>query len=279
MEATRLRRLDPALERLTPGVVTDLGYLYHVARAPAYRDTPSQTTALAVLNKFEVLDTDVRDREGEVFLLAVKACAISYGNAVSRVSMQFNEEVESARKMRESESQTVRSSQTSGIKAMLAFKLLGIAILALTGFEIARVIGYFVPQLVKSSTGTTIPALVLGAVFVLVGNFISNWWRGNRLQRVIVNYNLRVLVASESQEDRRMEQFRIHWRHASYLWTQYTERELPSDLPSQLLVMECDAESRREWRDQEKTLNQSDLAMVIEKVTTWIRSRRRKTST
>jgi hypothetical protein len=169
-------------------------------------------------------------------------------------------EVEAAQRERAYEEKSLISSRMLITNFKFWMKLLAIGALGATGYEIA--------QLVKTTTGKTLPALIIGALFVLVGNYLSNWWNSYRLRKVNNHYNLRVLMAAQLLEERRLEQFRIHWRQASWLWKQYTGEGLPEDLPSHLFVMECEAEGQKQWLRQEHSLSKSDLSLLLESVRT-----------
>src|SRR5262249_35762487 len=152
------------LARLTPDVVMDVGYMYHVARAPAYAGTPNQETALQIVRRFASLSAD-GDVDGNMFLLGIQSVAVSYGNAVSRTSTLYMSEVEAAQRERAYEEKSLISSRMLITNFKFWMKLLAIGALGATGYEIA--------QLVKTTTGKTVPALIIGALFVLVGNYLS----------------------------------------------------------------------------------------------------------
>jgi hypothetical protein len=253
------------LARLTPGVVLDIGYMYHVARASVFHGTPNQETALQIVRRFAALSAD-GDVDGTMFLLGVQSVAVSYGNAVSRTSTLYMSEFEAAQQERAYEEKAFRSSRMLITNIRFWMKLLAIGALGATGYEIAQLIGYVLPEQLKTTTGKTVPALIIGALFVLVGNYFSNWWNNHRLRKINNRYSLRVLMAAQLLEERRLEHFRIHWRQASWLWKQYTGEDLPEDLPSYLFVMECEAEGQKQWLRQEHTLSKSDLSLILDSV-------------
>jgi len=254
---------DPRLARLTPEAVMNMGYMYHVALSPTYEDTPSRETAVQIIRSFNAIEPN-GDVEGYSFLLGIQAIAVSYGNSVFRASSKYAREIDAARREYERQESELKSSRLSGINLSLAMKLLAIAALGLTGFQIAQLIGYFVPGLVREKTGNTLPSLVLGAIFVLVGNYVSTWWKNHQLRKIEVHYNLRILMADRLLEAARLSEFRSHWERARHEWEAYMGEKLPSDLPSYLFILEREAESREEWRAQERELNQSDLAALIQ---------------
>lgn len=265
------------LARLTPEAVLNMGYMYHVALSPTYDGSPSKTTALDLIKGFDSIDTN-GDARGAAFLSQVRAIAVSYGNAVFRASKEHAREMEAARTEYDREEAQLKSARLSSVNLTLAMKLVAIAALALTGFQVAQLISYLVPGMVRAKTGNTLPSLVLGAIFVLVGNYLSTWWKNHQLRKIEVHYNLRALLADRRLENARLAEFRNHWKRALYEWEEYTGETAPSDLPSYLLVLELDTEHRQKWREQEAALNQTDLAAVMSSVMKLLGNLRRSRS-
>jgi hypothetical protein len=122
--------------------------------------------------------------------------------------------------------------------------LLGPAILALSGYLFAHMLGLFVPPEVASETGTKVPALLMGLVFVAIGHSVSFYLSDLQRSKIETEYNSRCYMAFVSYEIGKLKEYRQCRQQLCEAWLQYTGEEYPVTASYQM-VMEGDIEARR----------------------------------
>ena len=118
-------------------------------------------------------------------------------------------------------------------------------ILGLSGYLFAHLIAVFVPEEVATQTGSRIPAILMGLVFVAIGRSIGFYMNELQRNKIEAEYNSRCYLAFLTYEIGKLKEFRQYRKQLCEAWLQYTGEEYPITASYQM-VMESDIETRRQ---------------------------------
>src|SRR5262249_8807334 len=126
-----------------------------------------------------------------------------------------------------------------------AWRLRGPLILGATGYLFALLLARFVPDDVAAQTGSRIPAILMGLVFVAIGRSIGFYVNEMQRNRIESEYNSRCYLAFLTYEIGKLKEFRQYRKQLCEAWLEYTGEEYPITASYQM-VMESDIETRRQ---------------------------------
>jgi hypothetical protein len=118
-------------------------------------------------------------------------------------------------------------------------------ILGLTGYLFAHILAVFVPDEVASQTGSRIPAILMGLVFVAIGRSVGFYLNEMQRNKIESEYNSRCYLAFLTYEIGKLKEFRQYRKQLCEAWLQYTGEDYPITA-SYCMVMESDIETRRQ---------------------------------
>jgi hypothetical protein len=246
MDIASILRLKPESKIRLPNVdeALNIGYALHSAEDPSLKNRLCQENARIVVRKFLALETEPESAE-EAYLACVRAIVHSQSRGITRRKEQYSRDLKAAEYRRRRQRQRIRQAWRSNDWLNSAWRLLGPLILGLSGYLFAHVIGTFVPEDVSSQTGTRIPAILMGLVFVAVGRTTTFYLNDLQRNRIETEYNSRCYLAFLSYEIGKLQEYRQYRRQLCEAWLQYTGEEYPVTACYQM-VMEGDIEMRRQ---------------------------------
>ena len=239
-------RLSPEAKIRLPNVdeALNIGYAIHSADDPALRDKIAQRNAQIVVDKFLALETEAGSPE-EAYLSCVRAIVHSQARGITRRKEQYIRDLKAAQLRRRRQRNSIRQSRRSNDWLNSAWRLLGPLILGLTGYLFAHVVALFVPEEVATQTGSRIPAILMGLVFVAIGRSIGFYVNEMQRNKIEAEYNSRCYLAFLTYESGKLKEFRQYRGQLCEAWLQYTGEDYPITASYQM-VMESDIETRRQ---------------------------------
>ncbi len=239
-------RLSPEAKIKLPNVdeALNIGYAIHSADDPALRDKIAQENARIVVKKFLSLEAQPGSPD-EAYLNCVRAIVHSQARGIARRKERYIQDLKAAQLQRRRRRNSIRQSRRSNDWLNSAWRLLGPVILGLTGYLFAHLLAVFVPEEVATQTGSRIPAILLGLVFVAVGRSVGFYINEMQRNKIESEYNSRCYLAFLTYEIGKLKEFRQYRRQLCEAWLQYTGDEYPITASYQM-VMESDIETRRQ---------------------------------
>ncbi len=239
-------RLSPEAKIRLPNVdeALNIGYAIHSADDPALRDKVAQQDARIVAQKFLALEAAPGSPD-EAYLNCVRAIVHSQARGISRRKERYIQDLKAAQLRRRRQRNAIRQARRSNDWLNSAWRLLGPLILGLAGYLFAHVIAVFVPEEVATQTGSRVPAILMGLVFVAIGRSISFYMDEMKRNKIESEYNSRCYLAFLTYEIGKLKEFRQYRKQLCEAWLQYTGEEYPITASYQM-VMESDIETRRQ---------------------------------
>jgi hypothetical protein len=239
-------RLSPEGKIRLPNVdeALNIGYAIHSADDPALRNKVAQQNARIVVEKFLALKAEPGSPE-DGYLTCVRAIVHSQARGITRRKERYIQDLKAAQLRRRLQRNAIRQRRRSNDWLSSAWRLLGPVILALTGYLFAHLFATFVPDEVATQTGSRIPAILMGLVFVAIGRSIGFYVDETRRNRIESEYNSRCYLAFLTYEIGKLKEFRQYRGQLCEAWLQYTGEEYPITASYQM-VMESDIETRRQ---------------------------------
>jgi hypothetical protein len=246
MVITSLLRLSPEAKIRLPNVdeALNIGYAIHSADDPALRNKLTQENARLVAKKFLALEAQPGSPD-EAYLNSVRAIVLSQARGISRRKERYIQDLKAAQLRRRRQRNSIRQSRRSNDWLSSAWRLLGPLILGLSGYLSAHLLSVFVPEEVATQTGSRIPAILMGLVFVAIGRSIGFYLNELQRNKIESEYNSRCYLAFLTYEIGKLKEFRQYRRQLCEAWLQYTGEEYPITASYQM-VMESDIETRRQ---------------------------------
>jgi hypothetical protein len=239
-------RLSPEAKIRLPNVdeALNIGYAIHSADDPALRDKLTQEDARLVAKKFLALQAEPGSPD-EAYLNSVRAIVLSQARGISRRKERYIQDLKAAQLRRRRQRNSIRQSRRSNDWLNSAWRLLGPLILGLSGYLSAHMLSVFVPEEVATQTGSKIPAILMGLVFVAIGRSIGFYLNEMQRNKIESEYNSRCYLAFLTYEIGKLKEFRQYRKQLCEAWLQYTGDEYPITA-SYCMVMESDIETRRQ---------------------------------
>ena len=239
-------RLSPEAKVRLPNVdeALNIGYAIHSADDPALRDKLTQEDARLVAKKFLALEAEPGSPD-EAYLNCVRAIVLSHARGISRRKERYIQDLKAAQLRRRRQRNSIRQSRRSNDWLNSAWRLLGPLILGLSGYLSAHLLSVFVPEEVATQTGSKIPAILMGLVFVAIGRSIGFYLNEMQRNKIESEYNSRCYLAFLTYEIGKLKEFRQYRKQLCEAWLQYTGEEYPITA-SYCMVMESDIETRRQ---------------------------------
>jgi hypothetical protein len=239
-------RLSPEGKIRLPNVdeALNIGYAMHSADDPALNGKLAQQNARIVVQKFLALDAQHGTPE-EGYLNCVRTIVHSEARGIARRKERYINDLKAAHLQRRRKRNSIREARRSTDWLNSAWRLVGPLILLLAGYLSARLIGAFVPQGVAAETGTKIPAILMGLVFVFVGRSVGFYMNEMQRNKIEAEYNSRCYLAFLTYELGKLKEFNQYRKQLCEAWLQYTGEEYPVTASYQM-VMESDIETRRQ---------------------------------
>jgi hypothetical protein len=259
----RLPNVDEAL---------NIGFAIHSADDPALKDKMARQNAEIVVGKFLALDADVGSPE-EAYLTCVRAIVHSQARGITRRKEQYTRDLKMAQLRRRRQRNSIRQSRRSNDWLNSAWRLLGPLILGLTGYLFAHVVGLFVPEEVATQTGSRIPSILMGLVFVAIGRSIGFFMNDMQRNKIEAEYNSRCYLAFLTYEIGKLKEFRQYRKQLCEAWLQYTGEHYPITASYQM-VMESDIETRRQL-ERHLQVYDTGLIRLILRITRIMRGKRK----
>lgn len=239
-------RLSPEAKISLPNVdeALNIGYAIHSADDPALRGKLSQANARMVVEQFMALKVTPGTPE-DGYLNCVRAIVLSHGRGISRRKEHYIGDLKAAQLQRRRQRNAIREARRGSDWLNSAWRMLVPVILGLTGYVSAHVIGGFVPKDVAAETGSRLPAILLGLVFVAMGRSVGFYMLEMKRNKIESEYNSRCHLAYLSYEIGKLREFTQYRKQLCEAWLQYTGEEFPVTASYQM-VMESDIETRRQ---------------------------------
>src|SRR5215467_8477762 len=239
-------RLSPEGKIRLPNVdeALNIGYAIHSADDPVLRNKIAQWNAQIVVKQFLALEAEAGSPE-EAYLTCVRAIVHSQARGIARRKEQYIQDLKAAQLKRSRQRNSIRQSRRSNDWLNSAWRLLGPLILGLTGYLSAHLLAAFVPDEVATQTGSRIPAILMGLVFVAIGRSVGFYLNENQRNKIESEYNSRCYLAFLTYEIGKLKEFRQYRKQLCEAWLQYTGDEYPVTASYQM-VMESDIETRRQ---------------------------------
>jgi hypothetical protein len=274
MDISSLLHLTPEAKIRLPNVdeALNIGYAIHSADDPALRDKMARQNAEIVVGKFLALDGEEGSAE-EAYLTCVRAIVHSQARGITRRKEQYSRDLRIAQLRRRRQRNSIRQSRRTNDWLNGAFRLVMPLILGLTGYLFAHLIGVFVPEEVSNQTGSRIPAILMGLVFVAIGRSIGFYLDEMKRNKIEAEYNSRCYLAFLTYEIGKLKEFRQYRKQLCEAWLQYTGEDYPITASYQM-VMESDIETRRQLERHLQVYN-TGLIRLVMRMTRILRGKRR----
>ncbi|MBO0750653.1 MAG: hypothetical protein J2P53_00970 [Bradyrhizobiaceae bacterium] len=239
-------RLSPEAKIKLPNVdeALNIGYAMHSADDPALTGKLAQHNARIVVKQFLALEAAPGTAE-EGYLNCLRAIVLSQARGIGRRKERYINDLRAAQLQRRRKRNAIREARRSSDWLNSAWRLLGPLILGLAGFLSAHLIGMFVPRDVAAETGSRIPAILMGLVFVAVGRSAGFYLAEMQRNKIEAEYNSRCYLAFLSYELGKLKEFKQYRKQLCEAWLEYTGEEYPATASYQM-VMESDIETRRQ---------------------------------
>jgi hypothetical protein len=251
----RLPNVDEAL---------NIGYAIHSADDAALKDKVAQQNARIVVSNFLALETEPGSPE-EAYLTCVRAIVHSQSRGITRRKEQYIRDLRAAQLRRRRQRNSIRESRRSTDWLNSAWRLLMPLILGLTGYLFAHVVGVFVPEEVATQTGSRIPSILMGLVFVAIGRSVGFYMNEMARNKIEAEYNSRCYLAFLTYEIGKLREFRQYRKQLCEAWLQYTGEHYPITASYQM-VMESDIETRRQLERHLQVYNTGYIRLMMRMV-------------
>jgi hypothetical protein len=239
-------RLSPEAKIRLPNVdeALNIGYAMHSADDPALQGKVAQQNARIVVQKFLALDAEPGTPEAG-YLDCVRAIVHSQARGIARRKERYVSDLKAAQLQRRRKRNAIREAKRSSDWLNSAWRLLGPLILGLAGYLSAHIIWLFVPEEVSAQTGSKVPSILMGLVFVAIGRSCGFYMGEMQRNKIEAEYNSRCYLAFLTYELGKLKEFRQYRRQLCEAWQEYTGEEFPVTASYQM-VMESDIETRRQ---------------------------------
>ena len=196
MSFASVLRLSPEAKIWLPNVdeALNIGYAMHSADDPALDGKLAQQNARIVVRQFLALVARPGTPE-EGYLNCVRAIVHSQARGIARRKERYTNDLKAAHLQRRRKRNSIREARRSNDWLNSAWRLVGPLILGLAGYLSASLIGTFVPGEVATQTGTKIPAILMGLVFVAIGRSIGFYINELQRNKIEAEYNSRCYMA------------------------------------------------------------------------------------
>jgi len=256
-------RLSPEAKIRLPNVdeALNVGYAIHSADDPALRNKIAQQNAQIVVERFLSLEAEAGSPE-EAYLTCVRAIVHSQARGISRRKEQYIQDLKAAQLRRRRQRNSIRQRRRSNDLLNSAWRLLGPVILGLSGYLFAQFFAVFVPEEVATQTGSRIPAILMGLVFVAIGRSVGFYVNEMRRNKIESEYNSRCYLAFLTYEIGKLKEFRQYRGQLCEAWLQYTGEAYPITASYQM-VMESDIETRRQLERHLQVYDTGSIRLIM----------------
>ena len=256
-------RLSPEAKIRLPNVdeALNVGYAIHSADDPALRNKIAQQNAQIVVERFLSLEAEAGSPE-EAYLTCVRAIVHSQARGISRRKEQYIQDLKAAQLRRRRQRNSIRQRRRSNDLLNSAWRLLGPVILGLSGYLFAQLFAVFVPEEVATQTGSRIPAILMGLVFVAIGRSVGFYVNEMRRNKIESEYNSRCYLAFLTYEIGKLKEFRQYRGQLCEAWLQYTGEAYPITASYQM-VMESDIETRRQLERHLQVYDTGSIRLIM----------------
>jgi hypothetical protein len=239
-------RLSPEAKIRLPNVdeALNIGYAMHSADDPALQGKLAQQNARIVVKQFLALEAQPGTPE-EGYLNCVRAIVHSQARGIARRKERYVQDLKTAQFQRRRQRNAIREARRSSDWLNSAWRLLGPLILGLAGFLFANILRMFLPEEVSAQTGSKIPAILMGLVFVAIGRSCGFYVGEMQRNKIEAEYNSRCYLAFLTYEIGKLKEFRQYRKQLCEAWLEYTGEDYPVTASYQM-VMESDIETRRQ---------------------------------
>jgi hypothetical protein len=246
MSFASVLRLSPEAKIRLPNVdeALNIGYAMHSADDPALTGKVAQQNARIVVQKFLALGAAAGTPE-EGYLNCVRAIVHSQARGIARRKERYIQDLKAAQLQRRRKRNSIREARRSTDWLNSAWRLLGPLILGLAGYLSAHLIGQFMPKEMAAETGSKIPAILMGLVFVAIGRSVGFYMGEMQRNKIEAEYNSRCYLAFLTYELGKLKEFTQYRKQLCEAWLEYTGEEYPITASYQM-VMESDIETRRQ---------------------------------
>jgi hypothetical protein len=197
----------------------------------------------------------------------------SQARGIARRKERYTHDLKAAQMQRRRQRNAIREARRSSDWLNSAWRLLGPVILGLAGFLSAHLIGGFVPKEMAAETGSKIPAILMGLVFVAIGRSIGFYLDEMARNKIEAEYNSRCYLAFLTYEIGKLKEFRQYRKQLCEAWLQYTGEDYPITASYQM-VMESDIETRRQLERHLQVYN-TGLIRLLMRMTRILRGKRK----
>jgi hypothetical protein len=274
MDIASVLRLKPESKIRLPNVdeALNIGYAIHSADDPALAGKLAQDNARVVVRQFLALDAE-SDSPEEAYLTCVRAIVHSQARGIARRKEQYTRDLRAAQLRRRRQRNSIRQSRRSNDWLNSAWRLLMPLILGLSGYLFAHLMAVFVPEEVSTQTGSRIPSILMGLVFVAIGRSIGFYVEEMARNKIEAEYNSRCYLAFLTYEIGKLKEFRQYRKQLCEAWLQYTGEHYPITASYQM-VMESDIETRRQLERHLQVYNTGTMRLIV-RMTRILRGKRK----
>ncbi len=242
-----------------PDEVLNFGYSIYVADDDS--STP-QSRLVARHNVRRHRMTQPRNDVERAYLLSAHDIAVAFSRSLSRRKGLWLQEIRDAREEYDFERLRLAEARKEMAFFTISWGLVKMAAVALLGYVTAQVIGFFIPADIASETGSKIPGILGGLVFVCFFRWLVSTFNDQRRGEVDSRYRQRITEANDVYDEGKLSEFRLYQAKLCEAWLQYTAEEYVSKI-SYVDVMESDLRARRQIQ---RRLNNSRTLTVALRV-------------
>jgi len=181
----RLPSVDEAL---------NLGYAFHAADNPDLKGSAQGQLAQTIKDEFLALKSEQGTAES-AYLDCVRSVVHSHAGGITRRKRDWMSKHKDALEEMHYLEERIRESRKRSDWLSYVWRLLGPAILAISGYLFAQLLSPVVPEDWATHTGTKLPAIMIGLVFVFIGRSVGFWFYDLQHAKIKSEYNRRCYLA------------------------------------------------------------------------------------
>ena len=254
----RLPSVDEAL---------NLGYAFHAADNPDLKGSAQGQLAQTIKDEFLALKSEQGTAES-AYLDCVRSVVHSHAGGITRRKRDWMSKHKDALEEMHYLEERIRESRKRSDWLSYVWRLLGPAILAISGYLFAQLLSPVVPEDWATHTGTKLPAIMIGLVFVFIGRSVGFWFYDLQHAKIKSEYNRRCYLADLAYEEGKAAEYDLYRQQLCEAWEQYTGEKYPASA-SYRMILAGDMAARKNLERQLRIYSQNNLRLFI-RIVKWI---------
>jgi hypothetical protein len=259
----RLPNVDEAL---------DIGYALHAADDPALEGKIQQQEAQYVYDSFRGLKAEPNSAE-DAYLRCIHGIVLSHARGITRRKDLWIKDLQAAAKCRSDELDKIREAHWKNNGLNVIWILLKPLILGISGYLVAQLLGLILPEEVHQQTGTKLPSILVGLVFILIGRSITFLVKEAQRTQIETEFKVRSYQAILAYDLGKRQEYRLYRLRLCEAWLHYTGEEYPVTA-SYEMVMAGDIETREKMERQLRIYGRTAL-WLLGRISRLLRNKKR----